>query len=87
MPNTTEDIRGLLDRHEVALRSHHRATGGAVDDLNADIDALTALLGDDELETVGRYLEQLLEIDDEARSPDVLKEEARRRRSGEDGPR
>lgn len=56
MPYTAEHIRGLREQYDVAVRKHRRATDGADDELNADLDALTALLHDDELWAIGRYV-------------------------------
>ncbi|MGH2763634.1 MAG: hypothetical protein ACRDL4_07540 [Thermoleophilaceae bacterium] len=61
MPYTVPDISELLERYDTAIERHRRAAGAAEEELNADLDALTAQLSDAELDTVGRYLQALSE--------------------------
>lgn len=65
MPYSDADLRALVEEAGLDLSHVHWTTAAAADRLNADMDALTALLGEDESETVRRYLEQLPDGDDE----------------------
>lgn len=57
MSYTATQISEFIERYDIALNRHHRATGGDCEELNAELDAVTALFSDIELETIGRYLE------------------------------
>jgi hypothetical protein len=66
MAYTPEEIRMLLERHELALARHRQALGAwdwvaDHNGLDADVDKITARLPDSDRRAVGEFLEAWVE--------------------------